>query len=70
MAGLNAAGDAWVPLAPVATVTGVMEATGAGKDIENAALRQAAGTAAPVAASADSAAAETPTATTSEENPA
>jgi hypothetical protein len=31
VAGLTPAGDAWVPLAPVATVTGVMEATGAGK---------------------------------------
>ena len=39
MAGLSPAGDAWVPLAPVATVTGVMEATGAGKKIEEAALR-------------------------------
>ena len=38
VAGLNAAGDAWVPFGPVATVTGVMEATGAGKDIEYAAL--------------------------------
>jgi branched-subunit amino acid ABC-type transport system permease component len=40
VAGLSPAGDAWVPLAPVATVTGVMEATGAGKAIEAAALRQ------------------------------
>ena len=39
VAGLSPAGDAWVPLAPVATVTGVMEATGAGKKIEEAALR-------------------------------
>jgi RsiW-degrading membrane proteinase PrsW (M82 family) len=42
VAGLNSAGDAWVPLAPVATLTGVMEATGAGKAIEAAALHQAA----------------------------
>ena len=40
VAGLSPAGDAWVPLAPVATITGVMEATGAGKDIEDEALRQ------------------------------
>jgi RsiW-degrading membrane proteinase PrsW (M82 family) len=40
VAGLNSAGDAWVRLAPVATVTGVMEATGAGKDIEEEALRR------------------------------
>jgi RsiW-degrading membrane proteinase PrsW (M82 family) len=42
VAGLNSAGDAWVPLAPVATLTGVMEATGAGKAIEAASLHQAA----------------------------
>lgn len=47
VAGLNAAGDGWVLFGPVATVTGVMEATGAGKNIENAALQsQAAATAA------------------------
>lgn len=31
VAGLTPAGDAWIRIAPVATVTGVMEATGAGK---------------------------------------
>jgi RsiW-degrading membrane proteinase PrsW (M82 family) len=31
VAGLTSGGDAWVPISPVATVTGVMEATGAGK---------------------------------------
>jgi protease PrsW len=37
VAGLTPAGDAWVPLAPVATVSGVMEATGAGKRLATAA---------------------------------
>lgn len=32
---LNAAGDAWVPLAPVATVSGVMVATGAGQAVQD-----------------------------------
>ncbi len=36
VAGLTAAGDAWTPIAPVATVTGVMEATGAGKQLSAA----------------------------------
>jgi hypothetical protein len=43
VAGLNPRGDAWVPLAPVATVTGIMEATGAGKRLEPAAAGVAAG---------------------------
>ena len=43
VAGLNPGGDAWVPLAPVATVTGIMEATGAGKRLEPAAEGIAAG---------------------------
>lgn len=47
VAGLNPTGDGWVPIAPVATVTGVMEATGAGKTIEAAANQPPA---APVAA--------------------
>lgn len=36
VAGLNLGRNAWVPLAPVATVTGIMEATGAGKRLEPA----------------------------------
>ena len=43
VAGLTPAGDAWVPLAPVATVTGIMEATGAGKRLEAAGTGVAAG---------------------------
>jgi RsiW-degrading membrane proteinase PrsW (M82 family) len=53
VAGLTPAGDAWVPIAPVATVTGVMEATGAGKRIEAAAANQAGVDAAPLAAAGD-----------------
>ncbi len=33
VAGLNVARNAWTPIAPVATVTGVMETTGAGKSL-------------------------------------
>jgi RsiW-degrading membrane proteinase PrsW (M82 family) len=33
VAGLNVARNAWTPMAPVATVTGVMETTGAGKGL-------------------------------------
>jgi RsiW-degrading membrane proteinase PrsW (M82 family) len=48
VAGLTPAGDAWVPIAPVATVTGIMEATGAGKKLSSAPTA----TAAPVATAA------------------
>jgi hypothetical protein len=50
VAGLTPAGDAWVPISPVATVTGIMEATGAGKQL-------AAAPAAPTAAAVPLAAA-------------
>lgn len=43
VAGLTPAGDAWVPIAPVATVTGVMEATGAGKRLQTEGGPSAAG---------------------------
>jgi hypothetical protein len=51
-AGLAPAGDAWIPIAPVATVTGVMEATGAGKQLP-AAAPAAAASAVPLAAAGD-----------------
>jgi RsiW-degrading membrane proteinase PrsW (M82 family) len=43
VAGLAPSGHAWVPLAPVATVTGVMEATGAGKRLETGSAPAAGG---------------------------
>jgi hypothetical protein len=43
VAGLTPAGDAWIPIAPVATVTGVMEATGAGKRLTTTVAEGASG---------------------------
>ena len=50
VAGLTPAGDAWIPIAPVATVTGVMEATGAGKRLTTTGAEGASGSDASYAA--------------------
>jgi hypothetical protein len=53
VAGLAPAGDAWVPIAPVATVTGIMEATGAGKRLAANPAANAGPAGGPLAAAGD-----------------